>query len=45
MMMLRKVRWTKHVARVGQKRNIFRVLVRKDVGQKNLGQRNTMLGS
>jgi hypothetical protein len=38
----RRTRWSGHVARMGEKRNAYRILVRKPEGKKQLGrQRRT----
>jgi hypothetical protein len=34
----RKVRWARHVARMGEKRNAYRLLVRKPEGKRLLGR-------
>jgi hypothetical protein len=35
----RRMRWTRHVARKGEKRNAYRLLVRKPIGKRPLGRR------
>jgi hypothetical protein len=37
MMKSRRMRWTGHVARMGEKRNAYRILVGKPEGKKPLG--------
>jgi hypothetical protein len=37
-MMWRRMRWAGHVARMGEKRNIYRLLVGKPEGKKQLGR-------
>jgi hypothetical protein len=34
----RKMRWAGHVARMGEKRNVYRLLVRKPEGKRPLGR-------
>jgi hypothetical protein len=34
----RKMRWTEHVARMGEKRNAYSLLVRKPEGKRPLGR-------
>jgi hypothetical protein len=34
----RRMRWVKHVARMGEKRNVYMLLVRKSEGKKPLGR-------
>ena len=34
----RRIRWTVHVVRTGEKRSVYRVLVRKPEGKKPLGR-------
>jgi hypothetical protein len=34
----RRMRWAGHVARIGEKRNVFRLLVRKPEGKRPLGR-------
>jgi hypothetical protein len=34
----RRVRWTGHIARMGEKRNAYRILVRKPEGKRPLGR-------
>jgi hypothetical protein len=34
----RKMRWTRHVARMGDKRNAYRILVGKPEGKRPLGR-------
>jgi hypothetical protein len=34
----RRMRWAGHVARMGEKRNVYRVLVRKPEGKRPLGR-------
>jgi hypothetical protein len=34
----RRMRWTGHVARMGEKRNVYRLLVRKPGGKRPLGR-------
>jgi hypothetical protein len=38
MIKLRRMRWVAHVARMGEKRNVFRLLVRKPRGRRLLGR-------
>jgi hypothetical protein len=35
---IKLMRWTGHVARMGEKRNVYRVLVRKSEGKRPLGR-------
>jgi hypothetical protein len=35
---LRRMRWAGHVARMGEKRNVYRLLVRKPEGKRPLGR-------
>jgi hypothetical protein len=37
--MLLKMRWAGHVARMGEKRNVYRLLVGKSEGKRPLGRR------
>jgi hypothetical protein len=37
-MKLRRMRWTGHVARIGEKRNVYRLLVGKPEGKRPLGR-------
>jgi hypothetical protein len=34
----RRMRWAEHVARMGEKRNVYRLLVRKSEGKRSLGR-------
>jgi hypothetical protein len=34
----RRMRWAEHVARMGEKRNVYRLLVRKPEGKRPLGR-------
>jgi hypothetical protein len=34
----RRMRWAKHVARMGEKRNVYRFLLRKPEGKRPLGR-------
>jgi hypothetical protein len=34
----RRMRWARHVARMGEKRNVYRLLVRKPEGKRPLGR-------
>jgi hypothetical protein len=34
----RRMRWKGHVARIGEKRNAYRILVRKSEGKRPLGR-------
>jgi hypothetical protein len=34
----RRVRWAGHIARMGEKRNAYRILVRKPEGKRPLGR-------
>ena len=34
----RKIRWTEHVARMGERRGVYRVLVGKPEGKRPLGR-------
>jgi hypothetical protein len=34
----RRMRWTEHVARIGEKRNAYRILVLKPEGKRRLGR-------
>jgi hypothetical protein len=34
----RRMRWAGHVARMGKKRNVYRILVRKPEGKRPLGR-------
>jgi hypothetical protein len=34
----RRMRWARHVARMGQKRNVYRLLIRKPEGKRPLGR-------
>jgi hypothetical protein len=36
--MLRRMRWVGHVARMGEKRNVYRLLVGKPEGKRSLGR-------
>jgi hypothetical protein len=36
----RRMRWAGHVARMGEKRNAYRILVRKPEGKRALGRQN-----
>jgi hypothetical protein len=38
MMKSRRLRWTGHVGRMGQKRNAYRILVRKSEGKRPVGR-------
>jgi hypothetical protein len=38
MIKLRRMRWTGHVARMGEKRNAYRILVGKPKGKRPLGR-------
>jgi hypothetical protein len=38
MMTSRRMRWEKHVARMGEKRNAYRILVGKPQGERSLGR-------
>jgi hypothetical protein len=38
MMKSRRMRWARHVARMGEKRNAYRILVGKPVGKRPLGR-------
>jgi hypothetical protein len=38
MMKPRKMRWTGHIARMGEKRNAYRILVGKPEGKRTLGK-------
>jgi hypothetical protein len=35
---LRRMRWVRHVARIGEKRNVYRLLVGKPGGKRPLGR-------
>jgi hypothetical protein len=34
----RRIRWAGHVARIGEKRNVYRLLVEKPEGKRQLGR-------
>jgi hypothetical protein len=36
---MKRMRWTEHVARMGERRDVYRVLVEKPEGQEPLGRR------
>jgi hypothetical protein len=38
MMMSRRISWTRHVTRMGEKRNVHRILVRKPERKRPLGR-------
>jgi hypothetical protein len=38
MMMSRRMRWAGHVARMGEKKNAYRMLVKKSEGKRPLGR-------
>jgi hypothetical protein len=38
MIKLTRIKWTGHVARIGEKRNAYRILVGKSEGKKPLGR-------
>jgi hypothetical protein len=39
---LRRMRWAEHVARMGENRNVYRLLVRKPEGKRPLGRPRRM---
>jgi hypothetical protein len=41
MIMSRKMRWEGHVARMGEKRDVYRILVGKPEGKRPLGRPKT----
>jgi hypothetical protein len=42
MIKARKMRWARHVARIGEKRNAYRILVGKPEGKRPLGRTRGM---